>query len=393
MSDAFDPYHKWLGIPPAEQPPNHYRLLGIASLESDADVIDAAAEQRMTFLQNIAQGPQVEHSQRLLNEVAAARLCLLNQERKTEYDAGLQAEQSQTAIVVDEPSAGDFDFLNPTVQTPAPKNSPAAPTIDFPDFSGVDDAGDAAPDFSGIADSTTDTGAPDFSGLSHPAPPPTTPPVPIAKPVQPPSTPTTPPPADDVDEVPDFSGINVSEEESEQQFPVSTDDRSFGSPIDEGPSPGGFNISTDPPPTVVVPPQKTQPDPGDSPEAGGFLDRIKQLPSWALMVSGSSIAAILALVFVLIFRGPNITKELSDANQAMLIVVWPLEERGEGAYLAIDDNEKTLADKAELEFRVPAGKEHHIRIERDGYRTISQHVMFEKGQRKKLTLKWEREGG
>lgn len=27
MGVPFDPYHKWLGIPPKDQPPNHYRLL------------------------------------------------------------------------------------------------------------------------------------------------------------------------------------------------------------------------------------------------------------------------------------------------------------------------------------------------------------------------------
>ena len=34
---TFDPYHKWLGILPEEQPPNHYRLLGIVDFESDED--------------------------------------------------------------------------------------------------------------------------------------------------------------------------------------------------------------------------------------------------------------------------------------------------------------------------------------------------------------------
>ena len=29
MSADFDPYQKWLGIPPAEQPPTHYRLLNL----------------------------------------------------------------------------------------------------------------------------------------------------------------------------------------------------------------------------------------------------------------------------------------------------------------------------------------------------------------------------
>ena len=28
LQEKFDPYHIWLGIPPEEQPPNHYRLLG-----------------------------------------------------------------------------------------------------------------------------------------------------------------------------------------------------------------------------------------------------------------------------------------------------------------------------------------------------------------------------
>ena len=38
---AFDAYYKWLSIPPDEQPPNHYRLLGVPLLESDLDVIEA----------------------------------------------------------------------------------------------------------------------------------------------------------------------------------------------------------------------------------------------------------------------------------------------------------------------------------------------------------------
>ena len=43
MSDTFDPYYKWLGIPPKDQPPNHYRLLGIDLFTPDPDVIESAA--------------------------------------------------------------------------------------------------------------------------------------------------------------------------------------------------------------------------------------------------------------------------------------------------------------------------------------------------------------
>ena len=35
MNEAFDPYYKWLGIPREEQPPNHYRVLGIRVFEED----------------------------------------------------------------------------------------------------------------------------------------------------------------------------------------------------------------------------------------------------------------------------------------------------------------------------------------------------------------------
>lgn len=33
MPEPFDPYSEWLGIAPEEQPPDHYRLLGIAPFE------------------------------------------------------------------------------------------------------------------------------------------------------------------------------------------------------------------------------------------------------------------------------------------------------------------------------------------------------------------------
>jgi len=50
VSGSFDPYHVWLGIPPEEQPPDHYRLLGIPALENNPDVIENAADQRMAHL-------------------------------------------------------------------------------------------------------------------------------------------------------------------------------------------------------------------------------------------------------------------------------------------------------------------------------------------------------
>ncbi|MCH5374228.1 MAG: hypothetical protein JJ992_09640 [Planctomycetes bacterium] len=92
MDSDFDPYYKWLGIPPRDQPPHHYRLLGIEVFEQDRDVIDAAANRVMSYLKDLAVGDDARHSQNLLNEVSRARLCLLNREKKAEYDTALRSK-------------------------------------------------------------------------------------------------------------------------------------------------------------------------------------------------------------------------------------------------------------------------------------------------------------
>ncbi|RMG40999.1 MAG: hypothetical protein D6725_02255 [Planctomycetota bacterium] len=130
----FDPYHKWLGIPKSEQPPNHYRLLGIALFESDVEVIDAAANQRMSYLQEVAIGPHVDLSQKLLNEIAAARRCLLDPKKKAEYDRQLRRELesraeadrsgSAVAVPVNEGEFGSLPFTpEPQAVTTRPRRS------------------------------------------------------------------------------------------------------------------------------------------------------------------------------------------------------------------------------------------------------------------------------
>lgn len=87
----FDPYYKWLAIPPEEQPPNHYRLLGLPIYEADLDVIEGAAEQRTIYMRTFQSGPNAELAERLLNEISAARICLLTPVDKVEYDRSLEA--------------------------------------------------------------------------------------------------------------------------------------------------------------------------------------------------------------------------------------------------------------------------------------------------------------
>jgi hypothetical protein len=91
MSQEFDPYYTWLGIPPRHQPANHYRLLGIELWEDGDDVIATAADRQMAHLRTFQTGRNGPLSQRLLNEVSAARLCLLDPAAKAVYDARLRA--------------------------------------------------------------------------------------------------------------------------------------------------------------------------------------------------------------------------------------------------------------------------------------------------------------
>ena len=87
MAESFDAYHEWLGIAPKDHPPNHYRLLGIDLYESNADVIDNAADRQMAHLRTFQTGGRSTLCQQLLNEVSAARVLLFDAPKRAIYDA------------------------------------------------------------------------------------------------------------------------------------------------------------------------------------------------------------------------------------------------------------------------------------------------------------------
>jgi hypothetical protein len=97
MPNTFDPYHTWLGIRPEEQPPNHYRLLGLQPFEDNPDTVEHAADQRMAHLRTLQSGKHSIECQKLLNEVATAKLCLLNPEKKATYDQRLRPRLQASA--------------------------------------------------------------------------------------------------------------------------------------------------------------------------------------------------------------------------------------------------------------------------------------------------------
>lgn len=90
MTDQFDPYYQWLGIPQEERPINKYRLLALQVFESDEDVIANAADRQMAYIRTFQSGAHSAESQKLLNELSNARVTLLNKQSKAEYDQQLR---------------------------------------------------------------------------------------------------------------------------------------------------------------------------------------------------------------------------------------------------------------------------------------------------------------
>lgn len=91
----FDPYHKWLGIPKDEQPPTHYRLLGVNKQEKDREVIEEAAIKQQAHIRTYQLGPHAAECTRLLNKIAEARATLLDASKRKTYDDKLAQAEKQ----------------------------------------------------------------------------------------------------------------------------------------------------------------------------------------------------------------------------------------------------------------------------------------------------------
>jgi hypothetical protein len=89
----FDPYHKWLAIPPGRRPPTHYQLLGVAPEEKDLEIIEEAALGRTAHLRTYQSGEHAAECAKLLNEIAQAVLVLRDPSKRKEYDAELLEEK------------------------------------------------------------------------------------------------------------------------------------------------------------------------------------------------------------------------------------------------------------------------------------------------------------
>jgi len=83
---AFDAYHKWLGIPPEQQPPHYYQLLGISVNEEDPEVIETAAQRQRAIVEENLHGSHRKAANQLIFEIDEAELTLSSPELREEYN-------------------------------------------------------------------------------------------------------------------------------------------------------------------------------------------------------------------------------------------------------------------------------------------------------------------
>ena len=103
MTDAFDPYQQWLGVSSCDGLPDHYSLLGLRPGESDPEVIANAVQWREVLVRTFESGLLADQARGVLEQIAAARACLLDPAAKAAYDETLRdrAQRHRFSLFLD----------------------------------------------------------------------------------------------------------------------------------------------------------------------------------------------------------------------------------------------------------------------------------------------------
>jgi hypothetical protein len=133
----------WLGLPPENWPPDHYRLLGLAPGEDDVERIEGQVHERMERVRRY-QLSHPELATEAMNRLAQALVCLTDPKAKKSYDASLGLAPAppkfRAAVVLQKrfPRRNRSFPLSPWEKGPAselgrPVASAAAPTLPLMD--------------------------------------------------------------------------------------------------------------------------------------------------------------------------------------------------------------------------------------------------------------------
>ena len=122
MDEVFNPYYAFLGLDEEVTSPSFYQILRLRETESDAAKINAAADKATARARACRPGSHAVEWSRLLDEIQAARACLLDPAQRTAYD---QQQQATNESATPQPAA---PASNGRPSNPA---ALAAPAISF----------------------------------------------------------------------------------------------------------------------------------------------------------------------------------------------------------------------------------------------------------------------
>ncbi len=103
---------EWLGLAAETWPPDHYRLLGLAPGESDAERIEQRVHERLEAVRHY-QMAHPEQATEAMNRLAQAYVCLTDASSKRAYDAVLFGTAAPVAVAVAEAPAAQAERPDP----------------------------------------------------------------------------------------------------------------------------------------------------------------------------------------------------------------------------------------------------------------------------------------
>jgi type IV pilus assembly protein PilM len=95
---GFDPYRMWLGVRELRRPLNAYQLLGLATLESDMELIRSAAGVQRSAIDAKRFGASPQIWEQVRDELEEAVAVLMDPLRKEEYDDAIRRDDRAGAI-------------------------------------------------------------------------------------------------------------------------------------------------------------------------------------------------------------------------------------------------------------------------------------------------------
>src|SRR5205814_1727590 len=112
----------WLGLPPGDWPPDHYRLLDVPPNEADAARIEHQVHQRLEAVRRY----QLLHPELVteaMNRLAQAYVCLTDPEARRAYDAARSGRPAPNGA---KPPAPPRPVRSTVTPMPAPAPLPVA---------------------------------------------------------------------------------------------------------------------------------------------------------------------------------------------------------------------------------------------------------------------------